>query len=336
MPVKVKLSSRFHAGFMDVMPVVPATPTARAVPWTPLRAWQTIRSRAHRYAETIYERHRNASLRGRRMPRTPLLRMWPPFRENVAVVFVSVVLVHVAPPAFDFNAHMPAAFQVVDGDTPLQRAAAALAFACVFVLAFLANFIAYYLCYTRMYRGAMHVLVTSWIGPSIGVPTALLLLRCADAASVPLDSLTLILATWNIALPAVVFLQWPMTTERSVLGTNYHSNFERFGVARRVYSALLAILCTWMLACVPYITLIAMLGARCSLSLSHKASCGQTAAPYACSATLIARLRVPPTRSSRRARPAACRAAMLLACPASRHRRPATQASALTLIPSLS
>ena len=86
---------------------------------------------------------------------------------------------------------------------------------------------------------------------ALGVPLAVLLLRCCEALDAPLDALTLAFVAWNFAMPGVLLVQWPATAER-------------FWQGRRLYAASLATLAAWMLTFVPYATLGAMLGAVAS------------------------------------------------------------------------
>lgn len=157
---------------------------------------------------------------------------------------ISVLLVLFAPPPFD---HLPGPFDVREGDPPAAQALAALLGAGAVTIAFLCNFTVYALLYVYRQRTAVFTLVSIWMAGSIGVPFALLLLRCAGAWGVPLDGLSLLVATWNIAIPGTLLAWW-------------HATRKRFGVCRRAHAGALAVLVSWIFAHCPYPTLIAILG----------------------------------------------------------------------------
>ena len=197
--------------------------------------WQR-RGPLQRYVSRIETRLQNAWSRGRRLPRSPFVRIWPPVREVFAVMLLSVALVLLAPSAFD---SLPPPFGIRSGDSPADQVLAALAGASVAAAAFLVNFTLHGLMYVYRWSTARHLLVWSWIAVALGLPLTLLLTRCCAAAGAPLDVPTLALVVWNGAMPGALLAQMDWLQDR-------------FEPARRVYGALLAALMAWVLAAIPY------------------------------------------------------------------------------------
>ena len=92
------------------------------------------------------------------------------------------------------------------------------------------------------------------VGGALGVPFAVLLVRCCEAIGVPMDWVTLLFLTWNVVVPGVLLVQWGATVGH-------------FAPGRRLYAAVLASLCSWFLTSVPYQTLTAMLGIFAALDV---------------------------------------------------------------------
>ena len=178
------------------------------------------------------------------LPRLPFNRMWPIVREIAVVMCLALALVLIAPPAFET---LPV-FHVDPRTSAWQQARAALLGAFILTALVVCDFALYAVLYVYRWRRGVHAFASIWLSATLGVPSALLLLRCCEAAGSPLDALSFAFAVWNFVVPGCVLIQWHATSER----------FQSPG--RRVYAATLAILGSWMLACVPYPTLIALLG----------------------------------------------------------------------------
>lgn len=196
------------------------------------------------YVHALRARLNRAAVSGRRFPRPPDARVWPVMREVLAVIGATVGLIAFLPAAFH---QLPRPFHVTSDDPPVVQLGAALAGATIFAVIFFANFTAYGLLFVYRYTVLVHMLVSSWIFVTLGIPLGLLLLRLFEAAGAPLDWPTLIFATFNLTVPGVLLAQWSPTKHR-------------FAFARRLHAAALASLCAWVLASVPPYTLIAMLG----------------------------------------------------------------------------
>lgn len=202
-----------------------------------------LRSFSQRYFDALDVRVWRARTRGLMLPRAPLLRVWPVIREAAAVMGVTVALVLSLPPAFDA---LPAPFDVRTEDPAGQQALAAILGAGVVGLLFLGNFCTYALLYIHRKPRMLHALISLWIVTAIAGPLALLLRRLCEAAGIPLDAATLCCACWNIAVPGVVLAQWAPTKRQ-------------FATCRRLYADVLATGLAWVLAYMPYPTLIGIL-----------------------------------------------------------------------------
>eukprot|EP00900_Chrysochromulina_parva_P027380 jgi/Chrpa1/9276/Chrysochromulina_OHIO_Genome00020591-RA len=202
-----------------------------------------------RYLERVDQRIQRAKPRRFRLPRPPLVRAWPVVREMALVMGGTVVLVLALPPAFDA---LPAPFDI--RESAAAQARAALLGASVVGALFLFNFVAYALLYTHSWLRLLHTLVSFWVGVGLGVPLALFLLRAAQAAGVPLDAPTTAFLVWNLAVPGVLLAQWAPTRRR----------FQR---TRIVYADSLAILFAWVLTCIPYQMMIAIIGLLAALDI---------------------------------------------------------------------
>ena len=172
-----------------------------------------------------------------------LERVWPIIREVTAVLCASVALVLFAPTAFDA---LPEPFDVRADTPPLEQMQAALSGASVAVVAFAGFFLVLVLLYVKRWELMLYALHSLWIGSLLAGPFATLLCRVCAALDLPLDAVTLVVAAWNLTVPGVLLVHWS-ATETS------------FAVGRRFYAALLATLCAWLLAGVPYPTAVSAL-----------------------------------------------------------------------------
>ena len=172
-----------------------------------------------------------------------LERVWPIIREVTAVLCASVALVLFAPTAFDA---LPEPFDVRADTPPLEQMQAALSGASVAVVAFAGFFLVLVLLYVKRWELMLYALHSLWIGSLLAGPFATLLCRVCAALDLPLDAVTLVVAAWNLTVPGVLLVHWS-ATETS------------FAVGRRLYAALLATLCAWLLASVPYPTAVSAL-----------------------------------------------------------------------------
>lgn len=196
------------------------------------------------YAATVTARLERAEHRGLRFPRAPLERIWPIVREALVVLCATVLLVRLVPPAFET---LPRPFRVDASDTPLEQARAALIGAGTMAGAFFVNFGLYGVFYVYRWNRLLYCHIACLVGSSFGIPFYLFLVRAAQGANVPLDSVTLALATCNFVVPGVLLVQWAPTSKSCWHG-------------RRCYAAALSTLCSWLLASMSSPTLVAVLG----------------------------------------------------------------------------
>lgn len=170
-------------------------------------------------------------------------RIWPIIREVAAILCAAVLLAVFAPAAFEA---LPEPFDVKDDAPPLEQTRAALTGAAVAVSAFTAFFLVLVLLYIQRWERLLYTLHSLWIGSLLGGPLYLLLTRCCNALNVPLDAMTTVFVVWNVVTPGVILVHWSATVDS-------------FAAGRRCYAALLATLCAWLLASVPYQTAVTAL-----------------------------------------------------------------------------
>jgi hypothetical protein len=137
------------------------------------------------------------------LPRPPIDRAWPFIREVAVVMCAALALVVLAPPAFD---RLPL-FHVDPNAPGWEQAGAALAGASILAFLVPSNFALYAAMYVRRWRRGVHLFAAFWLSLTLGIPTALLLLRCCAAAGVALDAPVLVLVVWNLVVPCCVLVQ---------------------------------------------------------------------------------------------------------------------------------
>jgi hypothetical protein len=232
---------------------------ARRVRWPVPRNAPTQPERGAAYFQGIRARLQHAAFRGFH-PRSPFVRVWPVVREIIVVMSITITVVSVAPQAFRA---LPDPFHVEESAPLASQVRAALTGAGVAGVFFLVQFSLWGVAYLRRWTQMQHALVTIWFGGFLGVPLGLLLWRCCEAFNVPLDAPTLIFATWNLVVPGVVLVQWAPTEEVPPETTDPRNAV----FLRRLYVHLLAIVDVWVLACVPWPSLSALLGLFAMLDL---------------------------------------------------------------------
>lgn len=178
-----------------------------------------------------------------RAHRTPLARVWPFAREAICIMLVAASL-SFAPPPWRLSS-LPDALEVRSADpASTQLEAAMLGAVCVVGILLAVVFILLGLL-ARGWHTTLSCTFTLLIGALLAFPTALLLLRCCEAAQLPVDAIGVVLPSWNLAVPGVLSFLWPARVSPQIL------------ILRRLYIGAAAALLAWVFSPVPWQTFVA-------------------------------------------------------------------------------
>jgi hypothetical protein len=194
-----------------------------------------LRDAAEAAAEAVANDKRQAEAR---LLRSPWRRVWPFAREAICIMLLAASLT-LAPPPASHSAPPAMAVRSID-PTWKQLRAALLGALCINAL-LLSVLFALLALLARGWHRTLSTVFTLIIGGLLGGPGALLLLRCCEAAHVPLDATSLCMLSGNIVAPCTaVFLMPPQVCRPPTF------------LLRRIYVAASSALLAWTFSVVPW------------------------------------------------------------------------------------
>jgi hypothetical protein len=192
-----------------------------------------LRDAAEAAAEAVANDKRQAEAR---LLRSPWRRVWPFAREAICIMLLAASLTLAPPPV-----SAPPAMAVRSIDPTWKQLRAALLGALCINALLLSVLFALLALLARGWHRTLSTVFTLIIGGLLGGPGALLLLRCCEAAHVPLDATSLCMLSGNIVAPCTaVFLMPPQVCRPPTF------------LLRRIYVAASSALLAWTFSVVPW------------------------------------------------------------------------------------